>query len=61
MAVFITPSYMDVIKSGKVDSLKLAIREHEESISTSKKPKATSAGKKPEQEKKTTTSQIKLN
>lgn len=60
MAVFITPSYMDVIKSGKVDSLRLVIKKHDESISGSKKPKATSTGKHPEQEKKITTSQIKL-
>jgi len=60
MVVFITPSYMDVIKSGKVDSLKLAISEHEESISAPKKSKAPSSGKKVEPEKTTTTSQIKL-
>ena len=60
MAVFITPSYMDVIKSGKADSLKLVIREHEESISVFKRPKETSSGRKAEQEKTTTTSQIKL-
>jgi len=60
MAVFITPSYMDVIKSGKVDSLNLVLREYEESIDASKKPKATSSGKKKDQETKTTTSQIKL-
>lgn len=36
-AVFITPSYMDVIKSGKVDSLKLAIKEHEDEYSLRKK------------------------
>lgn len=60
MAVFITPSYMDVMKSGKLDSLKLALREHEESIDASKKPKATSYGKKKDQETKTTTTHIKL-
>lgn len=60
MAVFITPSYLDVIKSGKVDSLKLALKEHEESIDASKKPKAPSSGKKKDQETKTTTSKIKL-
>ena len=61
MAVLITPSYMDVIKSGKVDSLNLILREYEESIDASKKPKATSSGKKKDQETKTTTSRIKLN
>ena len=60
MAVLITPSYMDVIKSGKVDSLNLILREYEESIDASKKPKATSSGKKKDQETKTTTSRIKL-
>lgn len=60
MVVLITPSYMDVIKSGKVDSLNLILREYEESIDASKKPKATSSGKKKDQETKTTTSRIKL-
>ena len=60
MAVLITPSYMDVIKSGKVDSLNLILREYEESTDASKKPKATSSGKKKDQETKTTTSRIKL-
>ena len=60
MAVLITPSYMDVIKSGKVDSLNLILREYEESIDASKKPKATSSGKKKDQETKTTTSRSKL-
>lgn len=60
MAVLITPSYMDVIKSGKVDSLNLILREYEESIDASMKPKATSSGKKKDQETKTTTSRIKL-
>lgn len=60
MAVLITPSYMDVIKNGKVDSLNLILREYEESIDASKKPKATSSGKKKDQETKTTTSRIKL-
>ena len=60
MAVLITPSYMDVIKSGKGDSLNLILREYEESIDASKKPKATSSGKKKDQETKTTTSRIKL-
>lgn len=60
MTVLITPSYMDVIKSGKVDSLNLILREYEESIDASKKPKATSSGKKKDQETKTTTSRIKL-
>lgn len=60
MVVFITPSYLDVIKSGKVDSLKLVIKEHEESVSSSRKPNSSSSGMRAEQEKKTTTSQIKL-
>ena len=60
MVVFITPSYLDVIKSGKVDSLKLVIKKHEESVSSSRKPNSSSSGMRAEQEKKTTTSQIKL-
>ena len=60
MVVFITPSYLDVIKSGKVDSLKLVIKEHEESVSSSRKPNSSSSGMRAEQEKKTTTYQIKL-
>ncbi|MGM9778980.1 MAG: L,D-transpeptidase [Prevotella sp.] len=60
MAVFITPAYMDVIKSGKVDSLKLAMRAHEESVGASKKPNAASFGKTKDQEIKTTTFKIKL-
>lgn len=60
MAVFITPSYMDVIRSGKVDSLKFALKEHEESIDASIKLQASSSGKKKDFETKTTTSQIKL-
>lgn len=60
MAVFITSSYLDVIKSGKVDSLQLILREHEDSIEVLKKPKTTSSCKKKEQKTKTTTSQIKL-
>ena len=59
MVVFITPSYMDIVKSGKVDSLSLAIKKHEDSIkaSTYKNRKSTNANNKPE---KTTTDRIRL-
>lgn len=36
MAVFIAPSYADIVKSGKVDSLKLVIKDHEKSITPTK-------------------------
>ena len=59
MVVLITPSYMDIVKSGKVDSLSLAIKKHEDSIkaSTHKNRKSTNANNKPE---KTTTDRIRL-
>ena len=59
MVVFITPSYMDIIKSGKVDSLSLAIKKHEDSIkvSTYKNRKSTNANNITE---KTTTDRIRL-
>lgn len=61
MAVFITPSYKDVIKSGKVDSLKLVIKEHEAAIAASKKPKKTSSSETDERVSTTTvTTQINL-
>ena len=50
---------MDIVKSGKVDSLSLAIKKHEDSIkaSTYKNRKSTNANNKPE---KTTTDRIRL-
>ncbi len=57
-AVLITPSYLDVIKSGKVDSLRLVIRAHEDSIATAKS--IIQKARQPEREKTTRTEQIKL-
>ena len=43
MVVIITPSYKDIMKSGKADSLFKAIKKHEESIKTSSEKKQQSA------------------
>lgn len=56
MAVFITPSYKDVIKSGKVDSLKVVIKKHEDLMDQQNK-KSRRKQTQPSPEKKTTTTQ----
>lgn len=55
MAVFITPSYLDILNSGKVDSLKLALRVYEDSLATSRRTRGRTPGKSPEKETTTTT------
>lgn len=60
MAVFITPSYKDVIKSGKVDSLKIVIREHEDLISQQKKKSDKKSNHSVSEKKTIKTQQVKL-
>ena len=58
MAVLIIPSYADVMKSGKIDSLQLVIRKHEDSITTT--TSTSQKVNKSEAEKTSRTEQIKL-
>lgn len=55
MAVFITPSYLDVIKSGKVDSLKLALRVYEDSLATSTSRRSRNKATEKKEDKGATT------
>ena len=61
MAVFITPSYSDILKSGRADSLKLSIVEHDKSILPANKGGSRSPDRKADSgNKPSRTDRIKL-
>lgn len=60
MAVFVTPSYLDVMKSGKMESLSLALMQHEQKLNDNKLQKTSLSKDRYSNNKTIKTDQIKL-